>query len=113
VFNAARTGFTIHCVSGRDFDSVHNIESHCRKRKYMHKAETWFGIIIDAKHGTPGVGLQLQYPWVYDENLEKLTASASSPGISGRVDKAQSRKVGRNDVCPCGSGKKFKRCCRL
>jgi preprotein translocase subunit SecA len=21
------------------------------------------------------------------------------------------RKVGRNDVCPCGSGKKFKRCC--
>ena len=21
------------------------------------------------------------------------------------------RKVGRNDVCPCGSGKKFKKCC--
>ena len=21
------------------------------------------------------------------------------------------RKVGRNDQCPCGSGKKFKRCC--
>ena len=22
-------------------------------------------------------------------------------------------KVGRNDLCPCGSGKKFKRCCLL
>jgi preprotein translocase subunit SecA len=22
-----------------------------------------------------------------------------------------SRKVGRNDPCPCGSGKKFKKCC--
>jgi SWIM/SEC-C metal-binding protein len=22
-----------------------------------------------------------------------------------------SKKVGRNDPCPCGSGKKFKRCC--
>lgn len=22
-------------------------------------------------------------------------------------------KVGRNDPCPCGSGKKFKRCCLL
>jgi uncharacterized protein YchJ len=22
-----------------------------------------------------------------------------------------SRKVGRNDPCPCGSGKKFKNCC--
>jgi uncharacterized protein YecA (UPF0149 family) len=21
------------------------------------------------------------------------------------------RRVGRNDVCPCGSGKKFKKCC--
>src|ERR1700687_5408645 len=23
------------------------------------------------------------------------------------------RKVGRNDSCPCGSGKKYKRCCLL
>jgi uncharacterized protein YecA (UPF0149 family) len=23
------------------------------------------------------------------------------------------RKVGRNDPCPCGSGKKFKKCCLL
>jgi hypothetical protein len=22
-------------------------------------------------------------------------------------------KAGRNDVCPCGSGKKFKKCCEL
>ena len=21
------------------------------------------------------------------------------------------RKVGRNDLCPCGSGKKYKQCC--
>lgn len=23
------------------------------------------------------------------------------------------RRVGRNDPCPCGSGKKFKRCCLM
>ena len=23
----------------------------------------------------------------------------------------QQKKVGRNDPCPCGSGKKYKRCC--
>ena len=28
-------------------------------------------------------------------------------GIEGR----QAEKVGRNDPCPCGSGKKFKKCC--
>lgn len=24
---------------------------------------------------------------------------------------AQSEKIGRNDSCPCGSGKKYKKCC--
>jgi uncharacterized protein YecA (UPF0149 family) len=26
-------------------------------------------------------------------------------------DKALMEKLGRNDPCPCGSGKKFKACC--
>ena len=30
----------------------------------------------------------------------------------GTVKRAHA-KVGRNDACPCGSGKKFKRCCGL
>jgi hypothetical protein len=28
-----------------------------------------------------------------------------------RVRRADGRKVGRNDPCPCGSGRKFKKCC--
>ena len=37
--------------------------------------------------------------------------------IDGDVDRAPNKtvstrkKVGRNDPCPCGSGKKFKKCC--
>lgn len=33
--------------------------------------------------------------------------------VGGRVDTIRSRgdKVGRNDPCPCGSGRKFKQCC--
>ena len=27
-------------------------------------------------------------------------------------DKELAEKVGRNDLCPCGSGKLFKNCCR-
>jgi uncharacterized protein YecA (UPF0149 family) len=26
-------------------------------------------------------------------------------------DKELSEKLGRNDLCPCGSGKRFKKCC--
>jgi uncharacterized protein YecA (UPF0149 family) len=27
------------------------------------------------------------------------------------IDLRTGRKIGRNDPCPCGSGKKFKKCC--
>ena len=27
--------------------------------------------------------------------------------------KAQGNLVGRNDPCPCGSGRKFKKCCNV
>jgi len=41
-------------------------------------------------------------------------ADASS-GDGGKVKtyRREGRKVGRNDPCPCGSGKKYKKCCML
>jgi uncharacterized protein YecA (UPF0149 family) len=27
-------------------------------------------------------------------------------------NKELTEKLGRNDLCPCGSGKRFKKCCR-
>jgi preprotein translocase subunit SecA len=35
-------------------------------------------------------------------------------GSSGAIEKKQAisdKKAGRNDPCPCGSGKKYKKCC--
>ena len=37
------------------------------------------------------------------------SSSTGSPGFTP----VRSEKVGRNDPCPCGSGKKYKRCCLL
>jgi len=36
-------------------------------------------------------------------------ASAARPAVRD----ASGQKVGRNDPCPCGSGKKYKKCCLL
>ena len=30
---------------------------------------------------------------------------------SEKPQPARAQKVGRNDPCPCGSGKKYKKCC--
>ncbi|GAB4374212.1 MAG: preprotein translocase subunit SecA [Acidobacteriota bacterium] len=41
-------------------------------------------------------------------------ASASKAGVDsrkGRTVRREGRRVGRNEPCPCGSGKKYKRCC--
>ena len=32
-------------------------------------------------------------------------------GEGGKLIGIQQRKIGRNDKCPCGSGRKFKKCC--
>lgn len=32
-------------------------------------------------------------------------------GVTPRVVQRVSNSVGRNDPCPCGSGKKYKKCC--
>src|SRR3989344_3526101 len=38
------------------------------------------------------------------------TVSISAPSTSKPIAIGQSEHVGRNDLCPCGSGKKYKRC---
>ncbi len=40
----------------------------------------------------------------------KLTTVLSKAVASRAVEPVGARKVGRNDACPCGSGKKYKRC---
>ena len=38
-------------------------------------------------------------------------ARAETPHGKGVTVRREGKKVGRNDPCPCGSGKKYKRCC--
>ena len=46
------------------------------------------------------------------KQVAKVTGESSSDGtVSKTVVKTKSQKVGRNDPCPCGSGKKYKKCC--
>ena len=46
------------------------------------------------------------------EQIAKPTSTSSDGTDKARtVRKTASQKVGRNDPCPCGSGKKYKKCC--
>jgi preprotein translocase subunit SecA len=52
----------------------------------------------------------------YQESASSAVAGASSNPEAGQAQGRQKpvkvkKKVGRNDPCPCGSGKKYKKCC--
>jgi len=55
--------------------------------------------------------LEMQQPrpqrMVLSHGAENVDAAAHAP----TQVKRQGEKIGRNDPCPCGSGKKYKRCC--
>ena len=48
-----------------------------------------------------------QWDEIFDENTKKRLYREQKQSGTIRKDK----KIGRNDPCPCGSGKKYKKCC--
>ncbi len=46
-----------------------------------------------------------------EHELDALTLSGSQDEEEGSSQVRQEPRVGRNDDCPCGSGKKYKKCC--
>ena len=46
------------------------------------------------------------------EQVAKITSTSSDGTVAKRtVRKVAADRIGRNDACPCGSGKKYKKCC--
>ena len=45
------------------------------------------------------------------ERKEVVKKTITNDGKDAKKIQAKSKKVGRNEPCPCGSGKKYKQCC--
>lgn len=45
------------------------------------------------------------------QRIDFVKNEPPAPGIGSNIKLAPGPKVGRNDPCPCGSGKKYKKCC--
>ena len=102
----ASFGLTIHCSLLSDHVAEIRLRGHCAMRKYSQKADRWFGIAL-RPNGEVQLATKLVEPWKFDREMEALLRdsgafSSKRPGLG---------KVGRNQPCPCGSGKKYKRCC--
>ncbi|TVT83972.1 YecA family protein [Pseudomonas sp. H3(2019)] len=109
------TGVCFHCNPVPSPEAVATLGFHCEKRKYAQRAQTWFGVSLNPK-GDIQFGVTLDFPWSPSEKMEQLTKGMKkgipvASELRSFASSARSQKVGRNDLCPCGSGSKLKRCC--
>ena len=114
------TGLTIHCNDDHTSISGPRLEDHCERRKYALKANTWFGICIGARRPRVRFGVSQEYEWIQSDEMDAVVKDLKKPQIlkgknqiNFKTKTRKSKKIGRNEKCPCGSGKKYKKCCLI
>lgn len=118
VIKDGATGLTIHCNNDNPSVSRLRLQSHCENRKYFCKANTWYGLCIDSLDGAISFGLGLNFGWIQSDEMDDATKNLFSgqsltagKKINFSTKRNYTKKVGRNEDCPCGSGVKYKKCC--
>jgi uncharacterized protein len=99
------------------FAGVCGIKSHylCRAyQRFFAHSKAGFMALRDrvlAQRGT--LTPALSHEWERGNESATGLDSGAGPGLAatGAMPKAPVRPVGRNDPCPCGSGRKYKQCC--
>jgi len=87
----------------KKIDEIYDNKSDINPYGATNKAE-FFAVISEYFFERPAL-LKTKHPALY-EMLEKIFDRK----MAGKM-KNKSRKIRRNDPCPCGSGEKFKNCC--
>lgn len=106
-------GLIIHCTNEPDDVAIQTLNSHCEIRKYKHKSDRWFGIAIDIDNAKVRFGVNKIYKWQQSDEMDRkcrIFPFSKKITFFSQTEKSK-KKVGRNELCPCGSGKKYKKCC--
>ncbi len=118
LINEGNLGLTIHCNNDAPNVSGSRLKNHCHKRKYASKANTWFGFCIDPLNKKIRFGLELKFKWERSDEMDELTENMpagqnlkNGRKINFNIKRRHDKKIGRNELCPCGSGMKYKKCC--
>ena len=106
------SGITVHCNGLPEDMARERLTTHCKVRKYDTKAGAWYGLLLDPTTGGIRGALVIEEEWKPDPAMDAVMAiwPKKAPVPMSRAALAP-RKTGRNEPCPCGSGKKYKKCC--
>lgn len=110
-------GITFHCTDEPIDVAMPRLESYCLLRKYKEQATSWFGLCMTSRGPNVRFGVSLVFPWTQDAMMDEETKHMKQPIPTEQALKAlmsgrnRASKIGRNAACPCGSGRKYKKCC--
>jgi hypothetical protein len=110
------SGITVHVNSLSNEEALELLHAHCEARKYLARATSWYGICVSTEKGDFRFGVKLDFPWVHSAEIDADTAGMRKGFKTLKAAGAASLregKIGRNERCPCGSGKKYKKCCMV
>ncbi len=111
-FREGKTGLIIHCNNDPVVVADRRLRAYCIQRKYIAKADTWFGICISPETATLRFSVSLDHKWERSAEMDAKTRDFLDLVASiSRSPQGATRKIGRNTPCPCGSGLKYKKCC--
>jgi hypothetical protein len=123
-FTEGKSGLTIHCNDESLSTSYKKLATHCEKRKYTCKADTWLGLCFCPIRKTFKFATYHEALWEQSDELDEIVKDLPRIGKQHRINyeneklaekktsKAKTTvKISRNKPCPCGSGEKYKRCC--
>ena len=127
-------GLTIHVNGQPRTEAEEMLCLHMKCYKYTQRAGKWFGLVIAPTTGQLRFGVKIEEPHASNPEMEAAIAANASAfkrlgnfksiqdirknraakkdvgrNVDGKTETG--KKVGRNEPCPCGSGKKHKRCC--
>jgi preprotein translocase subunit SecA len=101
-----RQGVGLHAVAQRDPLAVYKNEGH----------ELFDGMMEGVRHDLVHNIFNLNVtkgppPKQTASPMAKVANATRGDGNGKQAEKIEGKKIGRNDPCPCGSGKKYKHCC--
>jgi len=107
-----RVGVTYFSLNSDDLDKLKKrLLTLAQARKYKSKGDVWIGFgSLRSSDEIIDLIVYIDEPWEYDKEEEdhsKALLGDNGHGTMIRIGK----KVGRNELCPCGSGLKYKKCC--
>ena len=75
--------------------------------------EKLFAVQIAREQEVKDIRVERKQTFVLTRGGESAESGGETESGKGLTVRRDGRKVGRNDPCPCGSGKKYKKCCLL